>query len=502
MSWLRGKHSYRWATAIVAFIALSAILAVSYADSWLDRRPLRERYDFSSVMRTDLDPILNAPGRLESSKRTVVRCQLENITGSRAGGGGASTVLFLLPEGTAVKKGDLLAKLDSASYEELQRQQVITVEQAKASHLQAKLNHEIALLAVHEYRDGIVEQTLKGMEGSIALAKSDLSRCTEHLGWTEHMRDKGYTSLAQILTERHSVSQMEIALNRQLSARDLFQRFSQPKTEKTLERQVTAAKTTLMNEELRLQRQLDRLEVLNKQVEYCSIRAPHDGSLYYYKDPNPRSRNPTVIEEGMAVRQRQALFYLPDLNEMEVQVALNESVVNRVKPGLRAKVRFEALPDVELEGELVNVGQMPAGQAADGEDIRYFISLVKLDRSVPGLTPGMTTRVDIALPGCDHVLAVPHEAIKTVNGKKICFVAHDETLQKRQIEIGQETASLVEVTGGLEEGEMVVLNPPFNAVHGETSPDFDDIETDPPADTANVASAHPGHSSPSASTAK
>ena len=49
------------------------------------------------------------------------------------------------------------------------RQQSITVEQAKASLLQAQLNHEIALLAVQEYRDGVAEETLKGMEGNMRL---------------------------------------------------------------------------------------------------------------------------------------------------------------------------------------------------------------------------------------------------------------------------------------------------------------------------------------------
>ena len=497
MSWLRSGHPYRWAGAILAFVALSSVLLVSYADGslpWLDRRPLRERFEFSHVMRTDLAPILNAPGRLESSKRTLIRCQLENIAGGVRGT--ASTVLWVLPEGSLVKQGDVLAKLDSSSYEEMQRQQVITVEQAKAARLQAQLNHEIALLAVHEYRDGIVEETLKGMEGSIALAKSDLSRTIDHLDWTERMKEKGYSSLATILSERNSVSRMQIALNRQLMAMDLYQRFSQPKTEKTLQRQVTAAQTTLNNEDLRLQRQVDRLTAFNRQVANCTIRAPHDGILYYFKSPDPGRRNQTVIEEGMTVRQRQELFYLPDLSEMEVHMALNESVVNRVRPGLRVKVRFEALPDVELGGEVVNISQMPASQAADGEDIRYFISLVKLDRSAPGLTPGMSTRVDISLTSRDDVLAIPHEAIKTVNGKKICFVAHDESLQKRQISIGAETSSLVEITDGLEEGEMVVLNPSFSTGLGESSSDFAESDTDRHADTTTVASAGHRHVSP------
>ena len=197
MSWLTRKSPAALVGGIGALFALSSFLIGSYAQGnlpWFDRRPLRERYPVCEVIRTDLAPILSAPGRLESAKRTVIRCQLENMAGTA--GGSASTMLSVVPEGTNVKQGDLLATLDASNYEELQRQQVITVEQAKASHLQAELDLEIALLAVREYRDGIVEETLKGMEGSLAMARSDLSRAAEHLNWTEKMSGKGYSSLA------------------------------------------------------------------------------------------------------------------------------------------------------------------------------------------------------------------------------------------------------------------------------------------------------------------
>ena len=419
MSWLRLKSPAALVGGAGALFALSSFLIGSYAQGnlpWFDRRPLREQYPVCEVVRTDLAPILSAPGRLESAKRTVIRCQLENLAGTA--GGGASTMLSVVPEGTNVKQGDLLATLDASNYEELQRQQVITVEQAKASHLQAELDLEIALLAVREYRDGIVEETLKGMEGSIALAESDLSRAAEHLSWSEKMSGKGYASLAQIISEKFSVSQMQFTLNRQLMSMDLYQRFTQPKTEKTLQRQVVAARTTLSNEDLRLQRQVDRLATLTKQVAYCTIRAPHDGALYYYKDPNSRGRNQVVIEEGMSVRQRQELFYLPDLSEMEVQFALNESVVNRVTTGMRVKVRLEALPDLELDGEVLTVGQFPASPGRDGEDFRNFMGRIKLDKSVSGLTPGMSTRIDIRLPRRNNVLAIPLEAIKSAKARR------------------------------------------------------------------------------------
>ena len=298
------------------------------------------------------------------------------------------------------------------------------------------------------------------MEGSLALARSNLKLAEDHLDWSLKMNGKGYASSATLASEKYSVSQMEFALNKQLWSMGLYQRFTKPKTEKSLQQQVTMAQTALANEELKLQAQVDRLAKLTKQVEYCTIRAPHDGVLYYYKDPNPRSRNPAVIEEGMSVRQRQELFYLPDLSELEVQMALNESVVNRVQPGMRAKVRFEALPDLELDGEVVAIGQFPASPGRDGEDFRYFLSRVKIDGSAAGLTPGMSTRIDILLATRRNVLAVPLEAIRSVQGKKICYVVTDERLERRPVKLGLDTTALIEITDGVQEGDLVVLNPP------------------------------------------
>jgi len=497
MSWLRRGQPFPWTWVFVGFVALSLFELASYETGtwpWGDRRPLRERYQFRHVSRADLIPFVNAPGRLESSRRTVIRCQLENITGGGAGGSaqGSSIMLTLLPEGSTVKQGDVLATLDSSTYDDLYQQQLITVEQAKSSHLQASLDLEIAMLAVRKYRDGDVQETLKSMEGSIALARSDLSRAVDHLGWTKRMNQKGYSSPAQIVSETHSVSLLDFSLKKQLMSFDLFQRYSQPKTEKTLEKQVLAAQTSLNNATLRLQRQLDRLALLKKQVERCTIRAPHDGVLYYMK--NAMRRQSAPIAEGMSVRQRQELFYLPDMSEMEVQVVLNESIVDRVRPGLRAAVRFEALPNLVLEGLVISVGQIPKrervetdNQRGEETDVRFYISVIRLVGVSPRLKPGMTTRVDIALSPRENVLAIPHQAVKCDRGKKVCFVAHDESLERREVRLGQETTDLVEVTGGLQEGELVALNPPAPLTHVEPLFNFDDIDPLSTTDTDTVA---------------
>ena len=100
-----------------------------------------ERYLTTSVRRADLFPKLTASGRVESAKRTIIECDLENVAvgvrGQRLDAGGAAVLLSVVPEGTTVKRGDVLAVIDSSDYEELLRIQEIAVERAAADHVQA-----------------------------------------------------------------------------------------------------------------------------------------------------------------------------------------------------------------------------------------------------------------------------------------------------------------------------------------------------------------------------
>jgi HlyD family secretion protein len=457
---------FNMTAAIIALVALSSYLIASYElEAWpfADQRTIRDRYHLRRVERTSLDPYLNAPGRVESSRRTVVHCELENM--AAAGGvsatSGSSTIIWLIPEGMQVKEGDLLARLDAVTYEEMHRQQAIVVEQAKASHLQAKLDHEIAKIALREYLDGLVKETVQEMEAGIALARANLTTAGERLEWTKKMNKKGYASVAQLETDKQTYMTSDLTLQRQVTAYDLFKKFTLPKTQKTLEADITTTQTTLDSEQVKLNRQVERFALLKRQVERCTIKAPHEGVVYYYVNPNPRRDSDNVqVEEGMAVRQEQKLFFLPDLSEMEVQVILNESVVDRVRPGLRATVTFDALPRLTIEGSIASVGEIPNRENARGEDVRYFLGVLKLDRSAPGLKPGMSAVVNFELPHREDVVALPHEAVLTDLDIPVCFIAVGDHLERRNVKLGQATTELIEITEGLSEGDQVVLDPP------------------------------------------
>ncbi len=281
---------------IMALLALSSLLLASYEmNAWPfgDHRPLRERYPTYRRISSNWIPS-SAPRAGQSARRTIVKCELENMAGNSGGTTqGSSTILWLIPEGSTAKKGDVLARLDASNYEEMLRQQAIVVEQAKASHLQAQLDHEIAQIALREYMEGVAKESEQSMEANITMARSTLTQAQERLEWTKKMNNKGYSSVAQMVSDKQTVMTADLALKQQLSSYELFQKFTLPKTEKTLTADITTTRTTLESEEVKLNRQVERFKLLEKQVARCTIRRLTKASSITSSRPSVAVATPT-----------------------------------------------------------------------------------------------------------------------------------------------------------------------------------------------------------------
>jgi len=458
--WLKAA---RWPLAAVAFAG-----ALGGGFAWLHAQPSRrsglvDDLPRQLVSRADLSTILTASGRVESSSKTTIACELERLEiqtgGHSISSNGSATILEIIAEGTQARKGDVLCRLDSSEYEELVRQQQIKTEQSRAAWQQAKLNFEVAILAVQEYRDGLYRQTVQMMEGQIALAESDLERSTDRLRWTEKMLGKKYVPVSQRSSAERDLARAKLDL--MTSRFDLlnFREYGSPKTLKELSSEVEKRRAEELANNRRVSRLEERLAHYQKMVEFCIIRAPHDGFVIYANDPN--RRNATPLESGVKVRQRQELFYLPDLHKIEVVTYLHESVARRVVDGLPARVMIEGLPGRTLRGRVTSVGPLPVNSPSwtIDENVKYFVALVKLDDAPDGILPGMSAEVEIDVDRRLDVLAVSPEAVAVEQGQDVCYVAGSEGLERRHVTLGRSSRNLLEVTKGLNEGESVVINP-------------------------------------------
>jgi HlyD family secretion protein len=415
----------------------------------------------ATVKKADVNEEIVAPGRIASAQSTEIRCTLEKLDSGASGGtlvNGASTILSLVPEGSMVKKGDILCELDSSAYQELVRRQKIALEQVKADHQQAVLALDVAKLALQAYLEGERLQVGQDYKGQIALTTSDLSRQSDRLEWVRRMLEKGYSSAAQVASEKQSALKLTLNLRSMERALSNYERFTEPKEVLSLRSNVVGAEATLGYQTTRLNREQDRLQHYEKLLASCMIRAPHDG---YVVHANRRGRDPEVYE-GASVRERMKLFTLPDQSKMQVEVMLHETVVNRVSPGMEAQVSIEALPGREVEGRVETVATMPLSdqRSETANGIAYFVGRIKLRNMPPALRPDMSAEVTILRGHRQNVLCVPSRAVKRENGQSVCYVRRPDRLERRTVQVRHATHYLQEVLEGLTEGEEVVIDPP------------------------------------------
>ena len=199
-----------------------------------------------------------------------------------------------------------------------------------------------------------------------------------------------------------------------------------------------------------------RMALARKEIERCVIKAERSGLVIY-----PRAeewKNAPDIAEGATVHHDQVLLLMPDLSKMQVKIGIHESMIDRIKPGMSARV---TLPDRTLDGEVSSVAS--AAQPAvwwTGNIVRYD-AIIQLP-SVEGLKPGMSAEVEVLMARHEDVLTLPVAAVVETEEGDFCWVGTAGGAKRRSLQLGDSNDVFIVVEAGLRKGDEVILNPlPF-----------------------------------------
>ncbi|HZW33045.1 MAG TPA: efflux RND transporter periplasmic adaptor subunit [Isosphaeraceae bacterium] len=486
-----GSRRSVWLRLTMALALVAAAWVVTGFVPERTRSLPSDAIEWAVARRVDLDTKILAGGDLQAARETSVACQVEDIPDADG-----TLILSLIDNGTLVKKGDVLCRLDSSQFEELARQQEIAAGQARALYLQAKLVLETARIALREYQEGQVTRLTKEFEGRIALEQSATQRQVDRLAWTEHMLAKGYLSRSQLLSERQALARARHELVQAEGEFHVFQRFQVPKEVRTLGSQIQTAEIDYRVAADRLKAEEDRLAHLRKQIANCTVRAPQAG-LAINADKDRWWWPP--LRPGDRVYQGEEMFLIPDLTQMEAQVSVHESMGPRVRVGMKADVRIAAMPGRVFPGRVTAIDQLPSVKWKEwDENLKHYIVRVRLDQAPAGVRPFMSAEVEIDTGRVPDALVIPVEAMTVVDGRQSCYVVVPEGLERRTVTTRRSTTDLLEVTGGLAEGERVALRAPD--VRGIP---VDEPTEDPPGSPPIERTAAPSRSkSPERATAR
>jgi RND family efflux transporter MFP subunit len=446
----RAGGGWKWSVALLVLAVVAGLGSLGYATltgTWEKRGA--NAFLTHPVTRGELLITVTEDGNLESAQNVDIKCEVA----------GGSTILWIVEDGKEVAQGAELVRLDSAQLEDQINQQRIVFEKARATHIQAEKDYEVAKISVQEYLEGTFRQNLEKVSADITIAKANLTAAENSLQHTERMFRKGYVTPLQLDTQQFAVDRAKLDLAAAATAKDVLEKFTKVKTLQDLQSKRDTAEAKKNSEKAAFDLEEGRLKRLETQLKKCLIHAPKSGMAVYANELSRGRMGPqqtSEIKEGATVREQQAILRLPDLSNMQVKVTVHESKVDRVHRGMRARIRIQGR---DFQGTVISVANQPEPGSFFSAAVKEYATIVKIDGESKELRPGMTAEAEILIAALTDVISVPVAAVFEHRGQAFACVAKDGKVEKRAVELGMTNDKAVEIKRGLEEGEQVVLNP-------------------------------------------
>jgi RND family efflux transporter MFP subunit len=203
------------------------------------------------------------------------------------------------------------------------------------------------------------------------------------------------------------------------------------------------------------QANVKRLEELQS---FQRIYAPFSGVI--------TARNTDVgalINSGSTGGNGNELFHIVQPDKLRVYVSVPQVYSQAAKPGITADLTLAEFPGRRFQGKLVRTAN------AIDPTSRTLLVEIAVDNPTGQLFTGSYAEVHFKLPTPTSSLILPvNTLLFRAEGLRIATVGPDQKVQLKQITIGHDFGSEVEVVAGLTGNENVIINPPDSVIDGQT----------------------------------
>lgn len=439
-------------------VALTVIGAPLAAWRFLPSFLHRETVPNVLTAEVTVGPFINRvleQGEIESSSSVEVRCEVRSRTS------GGTNILEIVTEGTRVKQGDFLIRLDDAALQMELVQQQITCSGSESLAIEAEATYRSAELALNEYEQGTFREQQKTMESALFVANENQRRAEEYLAFSKKLAERGYVSQVQLESDRVAVEKARTELVVAETKKEVLEKFSKLKMLTHLKADILTARAKQDAKQKTWQLDKQRLKEIEEQIAKCAIHAPADGQVVYANDANRgKSSGDLLIAEGTPVRERQVLVRLPDPTRMRVLAKVHESRISHIRKGMTAEVTTDALPDQPLIGSVTVVSEYPIPSInIYTTHIKEYAVEIEIHNPPDGLRPGMSAQVDVLVEQLNDQRLIPIDAAIARGDRFFVAVPHDDgSFETREVKVGSANDAVIAIKEGLEPGEKVILN--------------------------------------------
>ena len=400
----------RWVTLTAIILAVGAVTAWYFT-------PASAKTDdavLARVKKGDFKVVVTSSGELRAKKFVQVQGPLNMQQADIY----QTKISTLVPEGTVVKEGDVVAELDRSGIAAKLAEVSLALQKAQAQYTQAQLDSTL----------------------NLATAREEIK--TQELSLEEKRLAK-----EQAAYESPSVNR-QVEIDYEKATRQL----AQTKTNYTTKTQQAVAKMAEVGADL--QRQKNKLQSIQEVMGAFTIKAPSPGMVIYVKEWNGKKKgigsqvsawDPTVAT-------------LPDLGQMESLTYVNEIDVRKIAAGQKVTISLDSDPTKKLPGTVMAVANV--GEQRPNADAKVFEVKILLAQADTTLRPGMTTSNAVETNLVKNALYVPLEAVAVEGTTPFVYKRDGSSVTKQQVETGLANENEIVIAKGVDKDDRVMLTPP------------------------------------------
>ena len=443
------------------------------------------------VQQGPLTISLSVKGTINAREKVIIKSDLE----------GSNAILYIVPEGTRAKKGDLLVELDASALKDNRVEQQIRCQNAEAYFLNAKENFEIvksmastetdqaklradfAKLDRDKYLNGEFPNLQKDAESKIKLNEEELNRATEKLKWSNILFKEKYLSQTELQQDELVEKRAQLNVDLSRNSLKLLNDYTYKRQIASLESEVVQsdrafdrvqrrASANIVQASVELQarkseheHQMAKLQKIEDQIAKAKIIAPMDGLVLYATTVRQDwHSNEEPLKEGRLVHEREELIHLPTTASYVAEVKIHESNLEKIRLGMPVQISVDALPGKTYTGHVATIAPLPDSQSIYmNPDLKVYNTEVYIDSDDPEFRSGMNCKSEIIIDQFKDTLYIPVQAVLRIAGRPTVYVAKGNQWEQRIVELGPDNNSQAQIKSGLKKGEFVWLTPPLSA---------------------------------------
>ncbi|HYI94578.1 MAG TPA: efflux RND transporter periplasmic adaptor subunit [Bryobacteraceae bacterium] len=445
----------KWKIALAVAFVLIAAVAVTAGIKYNQRGIVTVQT--GKVARQDLTSLVTASGEIKP--RNYINLGANTM-------GPARITQILVVEGDRVKKGEVVARLESVQAE------------AEVAAQRAAVGSSEADSSANEASLRAADQAIITAQASLERAKADLDRARIDFQRTEKLWNEKLVARQEYDTRQSALAAAEAGLKEGESRID---------QEKARRQQIAAQLNAQQRRVSQVQANLRRAsDVLDK----YNVYSPIDGVV-----TNLPVRVGETVVPGIQNSPASTVMTVADMSLITAEVKVDETDIVNVKLGQTADVSIDAIPNRTFRGRVIEIGNtailrstgLAASQSAvSSQEAKDFKVVVALNDPPEDIRPGLSCTAKVTTATRNRVLSIPIQAltvrqkgdleapVKDEKGKAAAapvdpvlekarkeelqgvFVVSGEKAEFRKVETGITGMTDIEVTSGLNEGDQII----------------------------------------------